>query len=126
MILFSTIDAPAMRRGWCKRRPPALRRPPRHRRQSCSQPKPPTAEPISQPAAPSIGKPYVSAATASARGPTLSTAHHAPAHTAAPSPSRCRRFYTTDFDMMDEMFNLERNPDLPMEELTAMLGEFRK
>lgn len=27
---------------------------------------------------------------------------------------------------MDEIFNLEKNPNLPMEELTAMLEEFRK
>ncbi|KAL4425300.1 hypothetical protein ABPG75_009316 [Micractinium tetrahymenae] len=36
------------------------------------------------------------------------------------------RFYTTDFDEVDEMFSLERNPDLPMEELTAMLAEMRR
>lgn len=36
------------------------------------------------------------------------------------------RFYTTDFDEVDEIFNLEKNPDLPMEELTAMLEEFRR
>ena len=24
------------------------------------------------------------------------------------------RFYTTDFDQMEEMFNLEKNPSLPM------------
>lgn len=35
-------------------------------------------------------------------------------------------FYTTDFDEVDEIFNLEKNPDLPMEELTAMLEEFRR
>jgi hypothetical protein len=27
---------------------------------------------------------------------------------------------------VDEIFNLEKNPNLPMEELTAMLEEFRK
>ncbi|KAL4448635.1 hypothetical protein ABPG75_005854 [Micractinium tetrahymenae] len=36
------------------------------------------------------------------------------------------RFYTTDFDEVDEIFNLEKNPNLPMEELTAMLEEFRR
>jgi magnesium-protoporphyrin IX monomethyl ester (oxidative) cyclase len=36
------------------------------------------------------------------------------------------RFYTTDFDETDEIFNLEKNPNLPMEELTAMLEEFRR
>ncbi|EFN56109.1 hypothetical protein CHLNCDRAFT_48731 [Chlorella variabilis] len=36
------------------------------------------------------------------------------------------RFYTTDFDEVDDIFNLEKNPNLPMEELTAMLEEFRK
>ena len=34
------------------------------------------------------------------------------------------RFYTTDFDQMEEMFNLERNPNLPMQEFEAMLSEF--
>ena len=34
------------------------------------------------------------------------------------------RFYTTDFDQMEEMFNLDRNPNLPMEEFEAMLSEF--
>jgi hypothetical protein len=38
----------------------------------------------------------------------------------------CHRFYTTDFDEMDEIFNLEKNPNLPMAELEAMLSEFRK
>lgn len=36
------------------------------------------------------------------------------------------RFYTTDFDEVDEIFNLKKNPNLPMEELDAMLEEFRK
>ena len=36
------------------------------------------------------------------------------------------RFYTTNFDEMDEIFSLEKNPNLPMEELTAILEEFRK
>ena len=40
----------------------------------------------------------------------------------APPPS----FYTTDFDEVDEIFNLKKNPNLPMEELDAMLEEFRK
>jgi magnesium-protoporphyrin IX monomethyl ester (oxidative) cyclase len=37
------------------------------------------------------------------------------------------RFYTTDFDEMEEMFSLERNPALAtqMEELEAMATEFR-
>eukprot|EP00884_Botryococcus_braunii_P016236 jgi/Botrbrau1/3296/Bobra.174_1s0059.1 len=35
------------------------------------------------------------------------------------------RFYTTDFDEMEEMFSLEKNPNLPMEELEAMAKEFR-
>lgn len=35
------------------------------------------------------------------------------------------RFYTTDFDEMEEMFSLEKNPNLPMEELEAMLKEFK-
>ncbi|KAK9837644.1 hypothetical protein WJX74_002026 [Apatococcus lobatus] len=34
------------------------------------------------------------------------------------------RFYTTDFDQMEEMFNLEKNPTLPMDEFEAMLSEF--
>ncbi len=42
-------------------------------------------------------------------------------------PSVCpRSFYTTDFDEVDEIFNLKKNPNLPMEELDAMLEEFRK
>ena len=40
----------------------------------------------------------------------------------APPPS----FYTTDFDEIDEIFNLKKNPNLPMDELDAMLAEFRK
>eukprot|EP00798_Chlamydomonas_sp_ICE-L_P001364 gene1364-32727_t len=36
------------------------------------------------------------------------------------------RFYTTDFAEMEEMFSLEKNPDLPMEELTACLKEFQR
>lgn len=35
------------------------------------------------------------------------------------------RFYTTDFDEMEELFSLEKNPDLEMEEFDAMLSEFR-
>lgn len=35
------------------------------------------------------------------------------------------RFYTTDFDEMEEMFSLKKNPNLPMEELEAMLKEFK-
>lgn len=35
-------------------------------------------------------------------------------------------FYTTDFDEMEELFSLEKNPNLPMEELEAMLAEFRR
>eukprot|EP00877_Chromochloris_zofingiensis_P010397 jgi/Chrzof1/5610/Cz16g08310.t1_CRD1[v5.2] len=35
------------------------------------------------------------------------------------------RFYTTDFDEMDQLFNMELNPNLPMEELEAMCTEFR-
>jgi magnesium-protoporphyrin IX monomethyl ester (oxidative) cyclase len=35
------------------------------------------------------------------------------------------RFYTTDFDEMEELFSLEKNPDLEMEEFEAMLREFR-
>lgn len=40
-----------------------------------------------------------------------------------------RRFYTTDFDEMEEMFDLKKNPDLNMlgvEQLLASLEEFRK
>lgn len=47
---------------------------------------------------------------------------HAPPLPPAPAPS----FYTTDFDEVDEIFNLKKNPNLPMEELDAMLEEFRK
>ncbi|PSC76971.1 copper target 1 [Micractinium conductrix] len=36
------------------------------------------------------------------------------------------RFYTTDFEAMDDMFSLEKNPGLPMEELTAVLQELRR
>lgn len=35
------------------------------------------------------------------------------------------RFYTTDFDEMEEMFSLEKNPNLPMAEFEAMLAEFK-
>lgn len=35
------------------------------------------------------------------------------------------RFYTTDFEQMEEMFSLDKNPGLPMEEFDAMLTEFR-
>lgn len=35
------------------------------------------------------------------------------------------RFYTTDFDMMEEMFNEKINDNLNMEEFEAMLTEFR-
>jgi magnesium-protoporphyrin IX monomethyl ester (oxidative) cyclase len=35
------------------------------------------------------------------------------------------RFYTTDFDEMEELFSLEKNPNLPMEEFEAMLSEFK-
>ena len=41
-------------------------------------------------------------------------------------PLQSSRFYTTDFDEVDAIFNLESNPNLPMEELEAMLEEFRK
>ena len=41
------------------------------------------------------------------------------------NPSHPCSFYTTDFDETDEIFNLEKNPNLPMEELTAMLEELR-
>ena len=36
------------------------------------------------------------------------------------------RFYTTDWNEMNDMVSLEKNPTLSMEELTAVLGEFRK
>eukprot|EP01024_Parvocaulis_polyphysoides_P025910 TRINITY_DN2356_c1_g1_i1.p1 TRINITY_DN2356_c1_g1~~TRINITY_DN2356_c1_g1_i1.p1 ORF type:complete len:401 (-),score=57.00 TRINITY_DN2356_c1_g1_i1:233-1435(-) len=36
------------------------------------------------------------------------------------------RFYTTDFDEMEQLFSLEYNPDLPMDELEAIAAEFRK
>jgi len=35
------------------------------------------------------------------------------------------RFYTTDFDEMEELFSLEKNPTLDMEEFDAMLSEFK-
>lgn len=35
------------------------------------------------------------------------------------------RFYTTDFDEMEELFSLEKNPNLEMEEFDAMLSEFK-
>lgn len=35
------------------------------------------------------------------------------------------RFYTTDFDEMEELFSLEKNPNLEMDEFDAMLREFR-
>ena len=43
-----------------------------------------------------------------------------------PSPPPAPSFYTTDFDEVDDIFNLKKNPNLPMEELDAMLEEFRK
>lgn len=46
--------------------------------------------------------------------------------TPPPAPTSLRSFYTTDFDEVDEIFNLKKNPNLPMEELDAMLEEFRK
>jgi magnesium-protoporphyrin IX monomethyl ester (oxidative) cyclase len=36
------------------------------------------------------------------------------------------RFYTTDFDEMEQLFSLKLNPDLPMEEFDAMLAEFKQ
>jgi magnesium-protoporphyrin IX monomethyl ester (oxidative) cyclase len=36
------------------------------------------------------------------------------------------RFYTTDFDELEELFNLEKNPGMPAEALEAMLTEFRQ
>jgi magnesium-protoporphyrin IX monomethyl ester (oxidative) cyclase len=36
------------------------------------------------------------------------------------------RFYTTDFDEMADLFDLEKNPNLRMDELEAMLNEFRR
>ncbi|KAG1657673.1 hypothetical protein FOA52_013767 [Chlamydomonas sp. UWO 241] len=36
------------------------------------------------------------------------------------------RFYTTDFDEMDRMFNLDLNPNLNMAELECMLAEFKQ
>lgn len=36
------------------------------------------------------------------------------------------RFYTTDFDEMADLFDLEKNPNLRMDELEAMLAEFRR
>merc|ERR1711970_1537869 len=35
------------------------------------------------------------------------------------------RFYTTDFDEMEQMFKKELNPNLRMDELEACLEEFR-
>ena len=35
------------------------------------------------------------------------------------------RFYTTDFDEMEELFSLEKNPNLNMDEFDAMLSEFK-
>lgn len=36
------------------------------------------------------------------------------------------RFYTTDFDQMDELLNPEKNPHLNMEEMEALLNEFKQ
>jgi magnesium-protoporphyrin IX monomethyl ester (oxidative) cyclase len=36
------------------------------------------------------------------------------------------RFYTTDFDEMEQLFSMEMNPNLDLEELEAMLREFRQ
>eukprot|EP00889_Picochlorum_renovo_P006608 jgi/Picre1/33638/NNA_001118.t1 len=36
------------------------------------------------------------------------------------------RFYTTDFDEMADLFDLDKNPNLRMDELEAMLNEFRR
>eukprot|EP00890_Picochlorum_soloecismus_P003880 jgi/Picsp_1/4493/NSC_06714-R1_copper target 1 protein len=36
------------------------------------------------------------------------------------------RFYTTDFDEMADLFDLNKNPNLRMDELEAMLAEFRR
>ena len=49
----------------------------------------------------------------------------APHITPAVPPVRLS-FYTTDFEAMDDMFSLEKNPGLPMEELTAVLQELRR
>lgn len=36
------------------------------------------------------------------------------------------RFYTTDFDEMEQLFSLEKNPDLNMAEIDAVLAEFKQ
>lgn len=43
-----------------------------------------------------------------------------------PPYSSLARSYTTDFDEMEQLFSLEKNPDLNMEELEAMLSEFKQ
>ena len=35
------------------------------------------------------------------------------------------RFYTTDFEMMDNLLNPAKNPNLNMEEMKALLNEFK-
>ena len=44
----------------------------------------------------------------------------------SPSLPLFLRSYTTDFDEMEELFSLEKNPNLKMDELEAMLAEFRQ
>jgi len=36
------------------------------------------------------------------------------------------RFYTTNFEEMEELYSLQKNPDLRMDELEALLAEFRQ
>ena len=36
------------------------------------------------------------------------------------------RFYTTDFDEMEQLFSKEINPNLDEDELVAILQEFRR
>lgn len=50
---------------------------------------------------------------------------HTTLHT-HPLPPTHTRSYTTDFDEMEQLFSLDLNPDLQMEELEAMLAEFKQ